>query len=121
MRKKIEQASPVPAAQELLAYIRKHHDKGKLPAFCEKHGLDRLKVQRAINGDLTRIDVDFAFAVEDATGGEVKAEGWRVDEDLLAELQRWREDRNARRVGVASDEPAPDSSPRATVEGSKAS
>lgn len=75
-----EDTSQIPAAQALLKYVREHHEKGGIPEFAEKHGLDRLKVQRAIT-TLKRIDVDFAFAIEDATSGAVKAADWRSPED----------------------------------------
>jgi hypothetical protein len=77
MSRRIEQATEIPAAQQLLAYIRSHFESGGIPEFAEKNGLDRLKVQRAIT-TLKRIDVDFAFAIQAATGGEVKAEDWRL-------------------------------------------
>lgn len=67
------QTYPTRGGAALLAYVRAHH--GSIPAFCETSGLDRLKVQRAINGEIKRVDVAFAEAVEDATSGEV---GWRM-------------------------------------------
>jgi hypothetical protein len=79
MSRRIEQATDIPAAQQLLAYIRAHFESGGVPEFAEKNGLDRLKVQRAIT-TLKRIDVEFAFAIQEATGGEVKAEDWRLPE-----------------------------------------
>lgn len=74
MEIKPEQASEVRAASELLAYIRKHYR--SIPAFAEENDLDRIKVQKAIRGDIARIDVDFAFAVQIATKGKIKAEWW---------------------------------------------
>ncbi len=41
-----------------------------VPDFCETHGLDRIQVQRVMNGERwKRISVDFAFAIERATNG----------------------------------------------------
>jgi len=48
--------------------------------FCERHQLDRIAVQRAVNGDRKRISVDFACAMEDATGGEIPVRLWRKPE-----------------------------------------
>lgn len=71
----IESASgAAPAATKLLAHIREHY--GTIPKFAEAHGLDRIKVQKAIHGKLTRIDVDFAVACFRATNGEVPVEDW---------------------------------------------
>jgi hypothetical protein len=65
-------------ARDLLAYIRKHHPRGEggVPGFCEKHGLNRIQVQRAINGDRQRFSVDFAHAIEKATRGAVRWNRW---------------------------------------------
>jgi hypothetical protein len=44
-----------------------------VPDFCEKHSIDRIHVQRVLNGERwQRITVDFAHAIEAATGGRVK-------------------------------------------------
>ncbi len=71
---KIAQASDARAPKALLAYIRKNH--GSIPAFAEASGIDRLKVQKVVRGNFQRVDVDFAFAVEKATGGEIPAKWW---------------------------------------------
>ena len=81
----------IPAASELLTFIRGLKDI-RLTAFCEEHGLDRFKVQKALKGQLLSIDVDFAFAVEKATGGAVAAEGWCIDEAARDELRKRRAD-----------------------------
>lgn len=91
---KIEVAeSPIPAAKQLLEYIRGLEK--TIPDFCTERGLDRLKVQKAINGDITRIDVNFAVDCERATCGVVRAEGWYVTEDVRAEIDRLRHGRGA--------------------------
>ena len=46
---------------------------------------------RAIKGEILRVDVDFAFAIERATG--IQAEGWCTDEEIKAEFKRRREAR----------------------------
>lgn len=76
----IETASPdVPAAAKLLEYIRENE--GTIPRFAEVHGLDRVKVQKAINGTLKRVDVAFAIACRRATGGAVAVEDWVLDSE----------------------------------------
>lgn len=43
-----------------------------VPDFCETHGLDRIQVQRVMNGDRwRRITVDFAWSIHRATKGAV--------------------------------------------------
>jgi hypothetical protein len=72
---RIETADPTRRAPTvLLAYIRKHF--GNVEAFANHAGLDRIKVQKAIRGEIERIDVDFAFAVTKATKGKVPAAWW---------------------------------------------
>jgi hypothetical protein len=66
------------AAAELLAHIREQY--GTIPAFSEAKGLDRFKVAKAVNGELQRVDVDFALDVEEATG--IPAEHWRTPDDV---------------------------------------
>lgn len=59
--------------------LRRHIDRlgVSVPDWCEEHGLDRIMVQRALNGERDRFSVDFAYAVEQATRGEVKMPMWR--------------------------------------------
>jgi hypothetical protein len=47
-------------------------------AFCEKHDLDRIQVQRHLKGQRTRVCVDFACAIEEATEGTVPVESWKT-------------------------------------------
>lgn len=48
--------------------------KVSVPDWCEEHGLDRIRVQKLLNGSLyKRVSVDLAFAVERVTKGRVKA------------------------------------------------
>lgn len=62
----------------LEVYIRKYC--GTIPAFAEANGLDRIQIQRAINGERwKRITVDFAYAIEQATDGAVKMQWWLSD------------------------------------------
>lgn len=44
--------------------------------FCAKHSLDRVQVQRYLNGRRTRMSVAFAGEIETATGGEVPMRSW---------------------------------------------
>lgn len=49
-----------------------------IQAFCSRHQIDRIQVQRALNGELwKRISVDFAFRIRCATNGRVKEHRWR--------------------------------------------
>jgi hypothetical protein len=45
-------------------------------AFCERHSLDRVNTQKAVNGERRRVSVDFALSIEKATGGAVPIELW---------------------------------------------
>lgn len=71
---RIKEAGTGAGPEKLLAHIR-----GlalSIPDFCESHGLFRQKVEKAIKGDLKRIDVDFALAIQRATDGAVVVEDW---------------------------------------------
>lgn len=62
-------------ARDLRAYLDENGL--SVPAFCETHGLDRIQVQRALNGERwQRISVDFAHAIERATSGRVRWHRW---------------------------------------------
>lgn len=62
-------------ARLLRAYLTAN--KISVPAFCEMHGLDRIQVQRVLNGERwKRITVDFAEAVHLATNGKVAWTRW---------------------------------------------
>jgi hypothetical protein len=55
--------------------LRRHLDalNQSVPDFCEAHDLDRIAVQRVLNGDRwQRITVDFASAIHRATKGRVR-------------------------------------------------
>jgi len=67
------------AARELRAWIKRKYPTGGVPRFCEEKELDRIAVQRALNGEIKRISVDFAFEIQAATGGTIKAQGWRSE------------------------------------------
>lgn len=76
---RIKEAGEVPGAEKLLAHIR---DLGvSIPDFCEQHGLFRQKVEKAIKGGLKRVDVDFALAIQRATGGAVLVADWETPGD----------------------------------------
>jgi hypothetical protein len=61
-------------ARDLRAYMNRNGM--NLPEFCEQHGLDRINVKRILDGERQRITVDFALAIERATGGEVRWKRW---------------------------------------------
>jgi hypothetical protein len=69
-----EAADSADAPQALLKHIRDNY--GSVPAFCQAKGLDRIRVQKAIRGKPKKFDVEFAFALEKATGGAVPAALW---------------------------------------------
>jgi hypothetical protein len=64
-------------ARALLAHLAKK--KQSVTAFCHEHGLDRIQVGRAISGQLRRFSVDFAYAIERATRGQVRCHLWRSE------------------------------------------
>lgn len=48
-----------------------------VPDWCEEHGIDRIQVQRVLNGERwQRIPVDFAKLIQDATTGVVRWESF---------------------------------------------
>lgn len=47
-----------------------------VPAWCEKHGIDRLLVQKLLDGRTTRGGLDALIKIRDASGGRVPLEGW---------------------------------------------
>lgn len=57
-------------ARDLRAYLT---EKGiSVPDFCEMNHLDRIQVQRVLNGErYKRITVEFANAIERATEGRI--------------------------------------------------
>lgn len=73
----ITESGPTLGAQRALAWVRASEYR-TIPRFCEAKSLDRLKFQKAVRGDISRIDVGFAFAVQSATDGQVLAEWWAL-------------------------------------------
>jgi hypothetical protein len=86
----ITQAGKTMGATKLLAYVRATSK--TIPRFCEENGLNRIKTQKAINGDLQRIDVGFALDIEKATGGAVLVRDWVV---AIADAPKKRAKRSA--------------------------
>lgn len=66
--------STTAGARELRAYLSANGV--SITRFCEANGLDRIQVQRVLNGERTRISVDFARNVERATSGAVAWHLW---------------------------------------------
>lgn len=62
--------------RKLRAYIDKNYVKGGVPRFCEENEIDRISVQRALNGERQRISVDLATQIEKATAGAVQVQSW---------------------------------------------
>lgn len=77
-------------ARALRAYITKHFAKGGVPRFCEEHEIDRIMVQRALNGERQRISVDLATRIEQATDGAVDATTWASWTGRVEKLARRR-------------------------------
>jgi hypothetical protein len=62
-------------ARDLRAFL--NANSLSVPVFCERHRLDRIQVQRVLKGERwRRISVDFAFAIQKATGGHVRWDRW---------------------------------------------
>lgn len=62
-------------AKDLRTWLTKNRK--SIPTFCEEHDLDRITVQRVINGERWQhITVNFAKAIEVATGGAVRWSRW---------------------------------------------
>jgi hypothetical protein len=52
-----------------------------VPDFCEAHGLERVQVQRMLNGERQRVSVEFAADIERATEGAVRVLRWNEPAD----------------------------------------
>ena len=59
-----------------LLRARLKRTKQTVPEFCAAHGVARHQVQRALNGEQTRFDIDFCVAIREATEGEIGVESW---------------------------------------------
>lgn len=65
-------------ARLLRAYLKANRI--SVPKFCEDHGLDRIQVQRVLNGERwQRISVNFAMDIRKATGGRISLDKWNAD------------------------------------------
>ena len=59
-----------------------------VPDFCQAHRMDRIQVQKALNGDTTRISVDLATSIERATEGVVVAAAWREETRRMSSVEK---------------------------------
>lgn len=75
-------------ARALRAYLEKNNI--SVPTFCEQAGLDRIQVQKALNGVTQRISVDLATSIERATNGVILASSWRSDTRRMSTVGRLR-------------------------------
>ena len=50
-----------------------------LAEFCRRTGMHERTVRRAVLGRTTVVSVDFAYAIERATGGAVPIASWRSE------------------------------------------
>ncbi len=73
----VDEEEATAVGRKLLAFIRDNYE--TIPAFCEAHSLVRQKVVKAIRGEIKRLDGEFMFDIERATGGHVKAPEWLPD------------------------------------------
>jgi hypothetical protein len=71
-------------AKDLRAWLDKHGI--SVPDFCEQHDLDRVEVQRCMNGERQRITVNFAKDIELATRGDVKIVRWAHSDAVMRRL-----------------------------------
>jgi hypothetical protein len=83
---RITAPAPREGSRKLLAHVREHYS--SIPAFAEAHGLERQKVERAIDGRLQRVDVDFAAAIQAATKGTIEIADWTTDPSEPADPAR---------------------------------
>lgn len=77
----------LPGVERFREYLRRHSL--SVQEFCEqnKHpALERTKVVRVLNGDRTRIGVDFARAIHEATRAEVPWWSWTAEGDSVEVL-----------------------------------
>jgi hypothetical protein len=74
-------------ARDLRAYLTEQ--RLSVPAFCERHGFDRIQVQRVLLGQRwRRITVDFAHAIEVATNGRISWQRWLSRTSRRAPVRR---------------------------------
>lgn len=52
-----------------------------IPAFADRHDFCRIQIQRAIKGERKKISVDFALAIQRATGGAVPMAAWAHEQE----------------------------------------
>lgn len=64
----------LPGAEKLLRYLKRK--KLSVPKFAEVYDLDRITLQRLINGERQRVSVGTADAIQRATGGAVPWSAW---------------------------------------------
>jgi hypothetical protein len=71
---------PPEEAAEGARLLRKFLDARRLsiPKFADAHGVNRLVLQKLMNGAVKRVSVDVAYAIERATDGGVPMESWRA-------------------------------------------
>ena len=55
-----------------------------IPDWCDKHGVERITLQRVVNGDRLRISVDFALTIEKVTRGAVPVSAWASTKAMKA-------------------------------------
>jgi hypothetical protein len=53
-------------------YLNRHET--NIPLFCAKHGIDRVRTQRAMSRH--SVSAEFATLIQRATNGEVPASAW---------------------------------------------
>lgn len=61
-----------------------------VPVFCDANGLDRVEVQRCMNGERQRIPVNFAKDIFDATKGAIPIVRWAHSATVMRRLRERR-------------------------------
>jgi hypothetical protein len=82
MRIESASAGPSRASQALLRIIRAEF--GTVERFAAAASVGRIKLQKAIKGELRRIDISFAFKVKRATRDRIPFEWWLDDSENIA-------------------------------------
>ena len=69
---------PPNEAAEGAHLLRQFLDANKLsiPKFADAHGVNRLVLQKLMNGAVKRVSVDVAWAIQEGTLGSVPMQSW---------------------------------------------
>lgn len=65
---------PLPGADKLARWLKRN--RLSITKFAAQHDMDRIQVQRLLNGERQRVSVTMAARIEHATSGEVPWSSW---------------------------------------------